>query len=156
MHASAPLALALVLAAPPMAHRPTTHTPARPAGEPARASFALRQYADAGYPGDRGFVTVVVYPTAHAAAVGTRTDDLTATRQPYTDDRGATVPSPRGTWTRLVMTPDLCVAVSGGARGRTAVMATDESATGVGSPDCVAEVRWAQAHAVAALRAGRP
>jgi len=119
----------------------------------AHPTFTLRQYPGAGYPGDLGFVAVQVYRTARAATAGDTTNNRTSTFQPNTHDPGVVRPSPRGTWTRLTMTPYLCVAVAGGVRGATTVMATDESVSGVGSSNCVAEVRWAQAHAVAALRA---
>ncbi len=143
------LSLALALVAP----RPTTLTPIPPVFHAASVPFMLRQYPDAGYPGDLGFVAIQVYHTTRAAAASDTTNNRTSTFQPNTRDPGVTLPSPRGTWTRLTMTPYLCVAVAGGVRGRTTVMATDESVSGVGSPNCAAEVRWAQAHAVAALRA---
>ena len=147
MTRAAPVALALTLALAPAAHRPATRVTLT-----AHPTFTLRQYPDAGYPGDLGFVAVQVYRTARGATAGDMTNNRTSTFQPNTHDPGLTRPSPRDTWTRLTMTPSLCVAVAGGVSGRTTVMATDESVSGVGSPTCVDEVRWAQAHAVAALR----
>ncbi|MDQ2831028.1 MAG: hypothetical protein M3Y74_18525 [Chloroflexota bacterium] len=152
--AAVTLTLALTLVLAPTTRRPTRPTPLAPVARTAHPTFTLRQYPDAGYPGDRGFV-VQVYPSPHAATTSDTTNNRTSTLQPGTHDPGALRSSPRGTWTRLTMTPSLCVAVAGGVKGRTTVMATDESVSGVGSPTCVAEVRWAQAHAVAALRAVR-
>ena len=153
--AAVPLILALTLVLAPATRRPTRPTPLAPVTPTARPTFTLRQYPDAGYSGDRGFVVVQVYRTTRAATTSDRTNNRTSTLQPDTHDPGVPRPSPRGTWTRLIMTPYVCVAVAGGVRGTTTVMATDESVSGVGSPNCVAEVRWAQAHAVAALRAVR-
>jgi len=39
-----------------------------------------------------------------------------------------------GPWSRRAMTPDLCVAGSGGVTGRTTVLATDENVAGIGRP----------------------
>ncbi len=61
------LSLALALVAP----RPTTLTPIPPVFHAASVPFMLRQYPDAGYPGDLGFVAIQAYPTAHAAASDT-------------------------------------------------------------------------------------
>jgi len=137
MHLIAALALASALIVPASVARPT---------------IAIHQYADAGYPGDVGFVTIEVFPTAHGAVAANTTNERTALMQPYSPDPGQILPSPQGAWSRRIMTPTLCIVVSGGVSGRTTVMAVDESVTGVGSANCVAEAQWAQAHAVAVLR----
>ncbi len=141
MRLVAALALASALIIPTSASRP---------------SVVIHQYADAGYPGDLGFVTVEVFSTAHGGAAANTTNNRSALMQPYSPDPGQVLPSPHGTWSRLIMTPSLCVVATGGVIGRTTVMATDESVTGVGSPNCVAEAHWSQAHAVAALHTVKP
>jgi len=117
-----------------------------------RPTVTIHQYPDAGYPGDLGFVTVEVFSTTHGAAAANTTNNRTSLMQPYSPNPGRLLPSPHGTWSRLIMTPTLCVVVTGGVIGRTTVMVMDESVTGIGSPNCIAEAHWTQAHAVAALR----
>jgi hypothetical protein len=116
----------------------------------------MQEYPDVPIRGDRSLLIEQDWRNSAQAQQQNGLLRRWSTQMPYAHQPGVLLSGPPAVWTRLVMTPQLCVVVAGTAVGKRTITAVSQSvAPAVGSPNCRAEIHWAQAAVVRARQDGR-